>query len=397
MSHHQDNRFFTLLRQRALLAPASHLQRVLLSGVLLVLLLAQMLGNGVFASTPVFAASKPVPATAHMTLQQFLHEGQPNPLYRQPFTFPKTPSPVHLAKDEHLADLQHLPPGAEPATMKLLQVTLSSAFLTGSSPTPTTSPTATATGTPSASPATQPLDLLGNDQRLEVQIAPASFDLSQAKTVQGTPLPAGSSLTLTISQMHGYFVGQVDVLGQYTIQITDVQGHAVQGLRLKQPISILYHYDPQVIADLGLDPGRLLLVWPEQIATARAAHQPWNAYAVLMHNESKTHTLSVQSSVLVNSTLLTATGSPDNASPPRPNLASAQGNSGQLSYPNSRQLPPSTTTGSPKLERAVPLTAAPPIVSAIAGFRQRITTSWTSTTPNFAASRRSISLARQAT
>src|SRR5579885_1572961 len=156
MSRRQDNIFSSALRQRALLSAPSPLQRVLLSGVLLVLLLTQMLGNGVFASRPVFAASKPVPTSAHMTLQQFLHEGQPNPLYRQPFTFPKTPPPVHLAKGEQLANLQHLPPGAEPPTMKPLQVTLSSAFLIGtSSPTPTTSPTptatATATGTPSAS------------------------------------------------------------------------------------------------------------------------------------------------------------------------------------------------------------------------------------------------------
>ncbi len=329
MSRHQDDCFSA--HKRSLLVPVSRSQRALLSGVLLVLLLAQMLGNGIFASTPVFAASKPVPASAHLTLQQFLREGQPNPLYRQPFTFPRMPPPVHLAKGEQLADLQHLPPSAEPPTMKPLQVTLSSAFLTGSSPAPTTSPTPTATptGTPSASGT---LDLLSSDQRLEVQIAPASFDLSQAKTVQGTPLPAGSSLILTISQVHGTFVGQIDVLGQYTVQITDAQGVAVQGIHLKQPISILFHYDPQVIADLGLDPGRLLLVWPQQIAAARAAHQPWNAYALLMHNDARTHTLSAQSNVLVNGTLLTATGSPDNASPPRPNLASAQGNSGQLSY-----------------------------------------------------------------
>lgn len=260
-----------------------------------------------------------------MTLQQFLQEGQPNPIYRQPFIFPKTPPPVHLAKGEQLANLQQLPPSAEPPTMKPLQVTLSSAFLTG-----TSSPTAT--GTPSTNAGTPPLDLLGSDQRLEVQIPPAAFDLAQAKTAQGAPLPAGSALTLSISEVHGYFVGQVDVLGQYTVQITDAQGVAVQGFRLKQPITILYHYDPQVIADLGLDPGRLLLCWPEQIAAARAAHQPWNAYALPLRNDASTHTLSAQSSVLVNGTLLTATGSPDNASPPKPNLASAQGNSGQLSY-----------------------------------------------------------------
>jgi hypothetical protein len=192
MSRHQDNIFSSAPGQRALLSAPSPLQRVLLSGVLLVLLVVQMLGNGNFASTPVFAASKPTPAAAHMTLQQFLREGQPDPLYHQPFTFPKTPPPVHLAKGERLADLQHLPPSAEPPTMKPLQVTLSSAFLTGSSsPTPTTSPTpsptATATGTPSASGT---LDLLGSDKRLEVQIPPAAFDLSQAKTVQGTPLLA---------------------------------------------------------------------------------------------------------------------------------------------------------------------------------------------------------------
>lgn len=60
-------------------------------------------------------------------------------------------------------------PTAEPPTMQPITQTLSSSLLSGS-----TSPT--------------PVDLLGSDGRLEVQLPPGTFDVSQA-TAPGEPRP----------------------------------------------------------------------------------------------------------------------------------------------------------------------------------------------------------------
>jgi hypothetical protein len=139
-------------------------------------------------------------------------------------------------KGEHLTDYNNLPPSAEPPTMQPLRQVLDSTFLVGHPP----------------GYSSQPLDLLSSDKRLEVQIQPGSFDLSHAKTGNGASASKDTSLILTITENHGYFLGQLDVLGQYTVLITDTHGNPVQDIQLQHPLTILYHYDPQVIENMGL-------------------------------------------------------------------------------------------------------------------------------------------------
>jgi len=317
---------------------------------LLLLLAAQFIGMWPFAALVVFAASKPRSIPGHLTLQQFLQEGQRSQAPHGPFIFPTTPAHNTLAPGEHLTNYATLPPSAEPPTMKPLTVTLSSAFLTGG-------------------PGVQPLDLVGSDQRLEVQIAPGSLDLSHAtvgtgkvgktptgktpQTGKGKPQPGATTpapLQLTITEVHGVMDGQVSSLGQYQFQITNQQGKAVQGMTLRQPFTIRYHYNPAVVTGLGLDPGLLYASWPDLIYTARSAHQPTASYTIPLQNDPKTHTLTGQSSVLSNGPLDTGSGTPTNQSPPTPLVASVSGNSGQLSYSYPLTVAPGPPGTTPDLQ-----------------------------------------------
>ncbi len=88
----RDHLVSALRRKRTLSSPSSFVSRVVLFCVLLLLLLSQMLGNGVFASTPVFATSKPQATPAHMTFQQFLNEMKHDQQKRPAFAGPRTPS-----------------------------------------------------------------------------------------------------------------------------------------------------------------------------------------------------------------------------------------------------------------------------------------------------------------
>ncbi len=141
-----------------------------------------------------------------------------------------------------------------------------------------------------------------------------------------------TSLTLTVREVHGYFAGQIAVLGQYTMQVTAAHGTLVQGIHLAHPLTIIYHYDPVVLADLGLDAGTLLLSWPELAAAARKAHTPWQPNIIALHDNPKAQTLTAQSTVIANGPFDEGGGNPDNASPPVPDMGAVQGNSGQFSY-----------------------------------------------------------------
>ncbi|HZU69775.1 MAG TPA: hypothetical protein VFA09_21060 [Ktedonobacteraceae bacterium] len=292
-------------------------RRLLLSALLGLLLLSGVLGNWAASAPAADAAVKPPRAIpGHLTLQQFLHEQQNRSIYHGPFQFPKNPPSLKLAKGEHLADYQHLPPSAEPPTMKPLRQVLDRAFLVGNPPGHTP----------------QPLDLLSSDQRLELQIQPATFDLSHATTSKGVPANKDTSLILTITENHGYFLGQLDTLGEYSVLLTDAHNNPVQGIQLQHPISILYHYDPQVIAQMGLDPAQLFLSWPALASAARTNHQSLRPYLIALQDNPKTHTLSGQTTVIANSPFDEGGGNTDNASPPVPLLGTMQGNSGQFVY-----------------------------------------------------------------
>jgi RHS repeat-associated protein len=342
-----------------------------MTAALVLLICAQFVGQAM-AAPAVFAAHKPLVAKGHMTLQQFLAEQAHVGPSRQPFHFPK-PEPVTLMKGEHFVNPQQLPPSAEPPTMKPLRIMLTSAFLTGvaqsnspvggvgpqhgripvgaaSTTTPTVSPTSTPSPTGSRSKGNQPLDRTSSDHGLELQVAPGSFDLSHATTGKNnTPLGHVSTLTLTISEVHGIFAGQTDVLVAYTVAVTTAQGTPVQGITLVHPLTIIYHYNLAVIENLGLDPGTLLLSWPTLVAAARAAHQPWQPDVITLKDNVKAHTLTAQSSVITNGPL-DAGANPDNASPPVPNEGGVQGNSGQFSYSYPLTVAPGPAGTVPELD-----------------------------------------------
>lgn len=121
-----------------------------------------------------------------------------------------------------------------------------------------------------------PLDLQGSDGRLEIQIPAGSLDFSEAQVVsstipnalvgppspQLTPIPVASPtppFSWNVTQLYGLFPGAISVLGMYQIQVTDSQGRLVSGVRLQQPVNVLYRYQPDDLARLDLDPGTLWL------------------------------------------------------------------------------------------------------------------------------------------
>ncbi len=153
--------------------------------------------------------------------------------------------------------------------MQPLSLTLATTFLAGSA-------------------GTAPLDVTSSDKRLEVQIQPASLDLSQAKTATCTPFTG--PVTVSITELHGRFAGQVSVLGTYNLQLQDAQGHPLSGVQFRTPFTFRYHYRVQDLDAFSLDPGKLLLTWPHAIYTARQQHRPFAQFIVPLHNDPKTHT-----------------------------------------------------------------------------------------------------------
>lgn len=201
---------------------------------LTILLGSNVLGGWRFNPSIAFAATKPHAIPAHMTFQQFLNEMRHEQQNRPSFVGPHTPPPNPYAKYEHFADYRHLPPDAEPATMQPIHETLTTAFLSGTA-------------------GVQPIDLVGSDHRLEVQIAPGSLDLSHASiftsigaakptptatkeitptiaitptapvsapaTITPTPSssPISEPLTLVLTELHGHFAGEMNMLGSYQV------------------------------------------------------------------------------------------------------------------------------------------------------------------------------------
>ncbi|MBE3565021.1 MAG: hypothetical protein IMW90_04770, partial [Thermogemmatispora sp.] len=335
------------------------------------LLIWHLLGQEWTLIAPVAHAQSwpPALAPAQLTFAQFLQQRQPanNP---DSFSFPaRVPALPVDSEPTQLATL----PSAQPATMKPLAQSLSPALLSGS-----------------AGNGSGVLDLQGSDGRLEIQIPAGSLDFSQAQIVNTsassasvsspsprlTPIPVASPtptpsptaspvptpsptpsptppptgtptppFSLNATQLHGLFPAAVSVLGMYQIQVTDSQGRLVSGVRLQQPITLLYHYQPDDLARLDLDPGTLWLTWPDAIAAARAAGQPFSQYQVPLQNDPQTHTLSAQVTALASGTLAIS-GAAANGAPPTPLLDAVQGNSGQFSYSYPLSVvagPPGTT------------------------------------------------------
>ena len=290
------------------------------------LLLSEVMGNGSFLVTLTYAASTSFSAgkPASLTFQQFLQMGGNNTFYHGPLvrqaSFPNPHNP-------HVMNTANLPPSAEPVTMKPISQSLDTAFLIGSS-------------------GTQSLDLVGSDGRLEVQVAPGSLDLSHS-VVAGGAAPVGT-LTLQISEVSGHFVGASNLLGTYQAQIVDSKGQALSGIHLLASVTIIYHYQPWEMDALNLDPGHLLLTWPTLIAAARQAKQPTTDLILPLRNDPTAHTLTAHSNVF-GAGRFSAGGDANNQAPPIPNMASVQGNTGQLSYGYPLLVPPGVTGFAPQL------------------------------------------------
>ncbi len=227
-------------------------------------------------------------------------------------------------------------PSAAPATMKAASFALDRSFLVGTATAPATKAAtqakraATALSlTPAAiSAGSAPLTFTGSDGRLQVQVPRGSLDLTHA-TIDGGTAPVGA-LSLQISQLHGYSSAERVLLGTYVLQVVDSQSHVVHGIILRRPATIRYHYTRADLLAFGLDPAYLLLSQPDGLAAARAAKQSTSPYTTAMTNTAATQTVSAQVTVLAGA--LDVSGEPELQTPAKPDLASVEGNSGQLSY-----------------------------------------------------------------
>jgi RHS repeat-associated protein len=313
-------------------------RRVAFSLALGMVLFMQVFGN----ATVVAAAPKPpvhLPAAqGKLTFQQFLQQSHPYAAFDGLHVAPTSPQALPLRSTNTMVKTTASPqsslPSAEPATMKAVSQTLSTAFLNATAAPSDLSPSITGS---SSVPA---VHLIGNDAngvRMEVEIPAGALDLSAAKTVQGTA-PQGT-LSVTLTQIRGHFAGSTTDLGTFQLQFTDGQGQVLQGMRLRVPIVLIFHYRPQELERLGVDPRRLALFWPGAQTTTTTATssatttQSSTKDALLpMTQDSPSSTLSVQSSVLSASPLVVTGGTNPIQAPPKPNVAGVQGNGGQLGY-----------------------------------------------------------------
>lgn len=318
--------------------PPRSRQRVLLSRVIVAFLLGLLLfsgiiGNGVLATPAAHAAVRPPtpPARATTTLKKFLAQKAPS---LHPFVYPKEQPVSPFAKEQQKNTAKALP-SSEPIQMKPLQQAVTPTFLSSS----------TAVGR-------APLQIHGSDGRLSVSIPAGAIDASQATIANKTsvaPAIQAQGLHLTITQQSGISTGNIDSLGFYQFQFSDAQGRVLTGIRLRHPITIQFHYAPADLQGLDLDPGKLLLTWPEQVQQAVAAKTSTSGLSVPMSNNATTHTLTAQTTVL-GSLASVGTGAPTNQAPPKPLLATVQPNTGQLSYAYPITVAPGPTGTAPTVQ-----------------------------------------------
>lgn len=293
-------------------------------GILLsLLLLSQVLSNWSLFIRPGYASNVQAAHTIppSFTYQQYLKQEPKHPAVKGG---PPSPYP-QPSKQTTGTQTTTRPPSAEPATMQPINQPLTSSFLAGSA---------------------SALDFKGNDGRLEVQLQAGSFDMSQA-TVTGGKAPSGS-LTLQVTQIHGHSEGMLNQLGYYQAQIVDSQGQTVNGIKLRSPISIVYHYQPTELHGLNLNPAHILLDWPTLIAAAQQAKQPTANLVIAMHDDPTAHTLTALSSAFGPGPF-SLFADPQNQGDPSPHVAESQGNNGQLAYSYPLQVAPGTGGFAPQL------------------------------------------------
>lgn len=213
--------------------PSRRLWSIFTTLMLGLVLLTGLLGNGPFPASKTFTASLQKPAKGVTTYQQFMKLARSTPQsHTSPVRQLTTPtSKASLASTKaqkaQKKSTAKILPSVQPAKMKPIRLSLSSTMLTAS-----------VVGTP--------LKQLGSDQHLEVQVAPGTFNATNAHLANGATPAAVSKggLTLQITQNSGHYAGISSVLGTYALNLLDQQGHAVQGVTARHPITIVYHYQP---------------------------------------------------------------------------------------------------------------------------------------------------------
>lgn len=338
----------------------AYVRSTFISLLLLLLLGSDLLSAGIsspaIAQAAAFTPFASAPGT--LTLQRFLQQGNPSKAAHgahggvTPAALAK--ASTTSAKNKANAASTPPPPSAEPATMHPVTVALDGSFLASGTALPASPPGSQSSTTPTATPATKsaatalptasptpaatpaqpvtatPLVIKGSDGRLEVDVPRGALDFSKASRVGGgTPV---APLTLQITQLSGHSIGSNNLLGRYLIQVVDSAGKPVQGITVRQPLTIRYHYQAAELRELNLDPNGIFLSYPSLIPLATTGKPaPTGPLVVPFTNNAKTQTLTAQTSVL--EPAASTTGGPSTfVPPPKPLLASVQGNSGQLTY-----------------------------------------------------------------
>jgi len=279
------------------------------------------------------AASFVLPANAAttnrpgFTLRQFLQQGHPYHAFDGLHVLPQRDYTARFWKNlSQGKGNPAFPPSAEPAKIKAVSQPL----------------TAAATSTS--------LHLVAGDSqgmRLEVLVPAGAFDLSKATTAKGVA-PQGT-LTLTLTQLRGHFSAATSDLGEFQLQITDGQGQVLQGVHLRSPITLVYHYRAKELSNLSLNPGHLYVIWPDLESAAAAAKQSFASYVVPMQNDARASTLTAQTTTFTGTPFVLGSGSNPIQNPPKPNVAEVQGNGGQLSYSYPLVVPPGPPGTAPNL------------------------------------------------
>lgn len=300
--------------------------RLILSFLLCLLLFTNLLGAWSGLVSIAFAASRPVAHPVHLTYKQYMQQGRNDGVYRGPLIRPQHITSAPGTSYSGSSSQAFQKPDAEPPTMKPISLTLTSSFLTNN-------------------PSAQAFDVTGSDKRLEVKIQPGSFNTTHAVLADGSA-PKGS-LTLKIAENHGHYAQFINLLGEYTITIIDGQGHTVTGIFVRTPITFIYHYQQWEMDALDLDPGKLIMSWPDLLVAARNNHKSIKGLIVTLKNDPSTHTLTGESNDLGRFDM--GGGDPQNQSPSIPHLASVGGNSGQLNYSYPLQISPGPAGFAPDL------------------------------------------------
>nr|MBA2395757.1 hypothetical protein [Ktedonobacteraceae bacterium] len=215
-------------------------------------------------------------------------------------------------------------PSAQPPTMKAVSAAIQASTSTSSTPA---------------------LHLSGSDPngvRMEVTIPAGALDFSAATTASHTA-PQGT-LTVTLAQTRGHFINATRDLATYQIQVTDAKGQAVQGVKVRTPITYTFHYQKSELAHLQIDPNHLSLFLP----SSTAANASTTVVPLTNHVASSTLTASVSTLAIAAATV--SGGTEPIQAPPKPRFASVQGNGGQISYSYPFTVAPGPQGVTPQLQ-----------------------------------------------